>query len=104
MESVGITGSEAIRRRVAAVALSVVLFALVASWSGLEATQRRSREPRSRRGRPSRDVVPRVFVAETRVTSRPPYAVNFAACPRPLRRRVVRLVPFRPSRSPFERN
>src|SRR5206468_4276580 len=98
MTVIGKTGQNVLRRRVAAVALSVVLFALVAYWASLDDEERR---PRARARRPVRAAgpgVPVIFACETLAVGRAPYGVDYAAWPRPGPRRTVRLVPYRPVR------
>jgi hypothetical protein len=92
----------AFKRRLAAVALSVVLLGLVAYWASLDAEECRPRSGARRRPvvRSAAPVSPRIFVCETLAVCGGPYAVNFAACPRP----ALRLTPFRPRQHPFERN
>ena len=83
------------RPRVAAVALSVVLFALVAYWATLDAESRR---PLPRAQRPYRKSVPlpaRIVACELLVGDRRAYAINFAGCP-PRRRRLRRIRPTVP--------
>ena len=81
------------QQRLAALVLCVVLMAPV--------TRRpEPAQPRPRR-RPARGHAPQlVFATRVVANRRPPYAVDFAACPR----RVGRLVRFRPSISPFDLN
>lgn len=90
-----------VRRRVAAVALSVVLFALVAYWASLDAEDRGPRE-RARRPVRSRVPFPPLIVAcETISVVRPVWTLSVASSPRSPRR----LTRFRPTRpKPFDWN
>ncbi len=93
-----------IRGRIAAVALCVVLFAMVAYWASLDAEERRPRERGRRPVRATPPATPEIVACEMLVGGQRSYRVNLAECPRPSGRRVTRLVPFRPTRHPFERN
>jgi hypothetical protein len=91
------------RRRVATVALGVMLFALVVyrTEAGVDEPRERDR----RRTRASRPAGPQVGACEMVGARRPPYAIDYRACPWPVRRRPVgRLTRFRPDVSPYSRN
>jgi hypothetical protein len=89
-------GPTVLRRHLAAAALSVVLFALVAYWASAGVEERRPPARRARRGRAPWPAAAPVVACETLAVGRWPYAAR--------RRPPRRLVPFRPTRHPFERN